>query len=127
MLFVESKLKFDKHVAKICHKVSQLVAVLKRRKKVLVFQIPMKLHQAYIVPCFHYCAETWHFCSKYVSNKLEKINKRALHFVHQDNSSPYEMLLNWGGQQTLSNQRLAMILTTVNKVVNKQNVLTFIL
>ena len=36
---------------------------------------------------------TWHFCSKRASDKLEKINERALRFVYQDNNSSYEMLL----------------------------------
>ena len=37
-----------------------------------------------------------------------------------DHSSAYEMLLKKSGYQTLLNQRLAKILTTVYKVVNRQ-------
>ena len=59
----------------------------------LPFEIRMKLYQAYIVPHFNYGAETRHFCSKRASDKLEKINKRALCFVYWDNSSSYEILL----------------------------------
>lgn len=36
---IDSKLKFDAHVATICRKVSQQVAVLKRMKKILPFDI----------------------------------------------------------------------------------------
>ena len=67
------QIKFDTHVAKICPKVSQQVAVLKRMEKILPFEIHMKLYQAFIVPHFNYCAETWHFCSKRTSDKLEKL------------------------------------------------------
>ena len=35
---VDDKLKFDKHVAKVCRKVSRQVAVLKRMKKMLPFE-----------------------------------------------------------------------------------------
>ena len=47
---VDSKLKFDSHIAKICLKVSQQIAVLKRMKKMFPFETRMKLYQAFIVP-----------------------------------------------------------------------------
>ena len=105
---------------KICRKVSQQVAVLKRMKKMLPFETRMKLYQSFIVPHFNYCAETWNFCSKGATTKLEKLNERALRFVYRDYSSSYEMLLKQSGHQTLLNQRLSTILTTVYKVVNRQ-------
>ena len=82
----------------------------------------MKLYQSFIVPHFNYCAETWNFYSKGATTKLEKLNERALRFVYRDYSSSYEMLLKQSGYQTLLNQRLAKILTTVYKVVNRQGV-----
>ena len=119
---IDKKLKFDAHVAKICRRVSQQVAVLRRMKKILPFETRMKLYQSFIVPHFNYCAETWNFCSKGATTKLEKLNERALRFVYRDYSSSYEMLLKQSGYQTLLNQRLAKILTTVYKVVNRQGV-----
>ena len=68
----------------------------------------------------NYCAETWNFCGKGATTKLEKLNERALRFVYRDHSLSYEMLLKQSGYQTLLNQRLAKILTTVYKVVNRQ-------
>jgi len=35
---IDDKLKFEKHVAKVCRKVSQQGAVLKRMKKLLPFE-----------------------------------------------------------------------------------------
>ena len=119
---IDKKLKFDAHVAKICRRVSQQVVVLRRMKKMLPFETRMKLYQSFIVPHFNYCAETWNFCSKGATTKLEKLNERALRFVYRDYSSSYEMLLKQSGYQTLLNQRLAKILTTVYKVVNGQGV-----
>ena len=88
----------------------------------LPFETRMKLYQSFIVPHFNYCAETWNFCSKGATTKLEKLNERALRFVYRDYSSSYEMLLKQSGYQTLLNQRLAKILTTVYKVANRQGV-----
>ena len=102
---IDKKLKFDAHVAKICRRVSQQVAVLRRMKKMLPFETRMKLYQSIIVPHFNYCAETWNFCSKDATTKLEKNNERALRFVYKDHSSSYEMLLKQSGYKTLLNQR----------------------
>ena len=97
---IDKKLKLDAHVAKICRRVSQQVAVLRRMKKMLPFETRMKLYQSFIVPHFNYCAETWNFCSKSATTKLEKLNERALRFVYRDYSSSYEMLLKQSGYQT---------------------------
>ena len=53
---VDSKLKFEGHVAKICRKVIQQVAVLKRMRKMLPFEIRLRLYQKFIVSHFNYCA-----------------------------------------------------------------------
>ena len=92
----DSKLNFDMHVAKICRKVSQQVTVFKRMEKTLPFKIHMKLstkHLLFLISIIFYCTETWHFCTKHTSDKLEKINEKTLHFVYLDNSSSYKMLL----------------------------------
>ena len=46
----------------MCRKVSQQVAVLKRRmKKLLPFETRTSIYFAFILPHFNYCSETWHF------------------------------------------------------------------
>ena len=42
---VDSKMKFKGHLAKICRKVSQQVAVLKRMRKMLPFEFRLRLYQ----------------------------------------------------------------------------------
>ena len=44
-------------------------------------------------PHFDNVSDVWYFCSKTASDKLEKVNERALHFVLKDKSSPYTELL----------------------------------
>ena len=75
-----------------------------------------RLHEAFVLPHFNFCAETWHFCSKRSTEKLEKLNEQSL--VWRDQSSTYQTLLRESGQ-TLTNQRPAKILGTVFKSVNQ--------
>ena len=44
-------------------------------------------------PHFDNFFDVWYFCSKTASDKLEKVNEGALHFVLKDKSSPYTELL----------------------------------
>ena len=100
---IDDKLNFEKHIAKICRKVSQQVAVLKRMQKMLSFETRRDLYKAFILPHFNYCSETWHFCNKKSADKLELVNKRALRFVFRDKSSPYEELVSVSVSQVFVN------------------------
>ena len=85
---IDNKLKFDNHVAtsKICRKVSQQIAVLKRMKKMLPFETRRDLYLAFILPHFNYCSETSNCCTKSAADKLEWLNERTIRFVFRDKS-----------------------------------------
>ena len=115
---IDDKLKFEKHVAKVCRKVSRQVEVLKRMKKLLPFETRKSIYFAFILPHFNYCSETWPFSSKSASAKLEKVNERALRFVFNEKQTQYQELLNKIGLPSLTNQRLAKIVCMVYKAIN---------
>jgi len=71
-------MKFDNHVAKICRKVSQQIALPKRMKKMLLFETRRDLYLAFIFPHFNYCCETWNYRSKSAADKLERLNEGAI-------------------------------------------------
>ena len=58
-------------------KASQQLAVLKRLRNILLLDIRKNIYQTFI----DYCSDMGQICSKTASDKLEKINERALHFV----------------------------------------------
>ena len=66
---------------------------------------------------FNFCPLIWHFCSKSNTEKLEKINFRALKFVFQDFNSSYEDLIFKAGSTTLHLARLRTLAIETFKVV----------
>ena len=106
------------HVAKICRKVSQQTAVLKRMKKMLPFETRRDLYLAFILPHFNYCSETWNFCSKSAADKLERLNERAIRFVFRDKYTSYSELLNALGLSSLKQQRLIKITLSIFNAVH---------
>ena len=122
---VDNKMKFEKHqekhIGKICRKVSQQIAVLKGMKKILPFKTRKCLYLAFIMPHFNYCSEAWHFSNKSAIAKPEKVNERALRFVFNEKQRPYSKLLNKIGLLSLENQRLAKIVCTVFNAINNEH------
>ena len=106
------------HVAKICRKVSQQTAVLKRMKKMLPFETRRDLYLAFILPHFNYGSETWNFCSKSAADKLERLNERAIRFVFRDKYTSYSELLNALGLSSLKQQRLIKITLSIFNAVH---------
>ena len=82
---IDNKLKYSINRSPMWQeKVSQQLAVLKRLRNILPLEIRKNIYQAFIDPHFDYCSDVWQICSKTASNKLEKVNERALHFVLKD-------------------------------------------
>ena len=108
---VDENLKFATHVNKVCRKVSQQVAVLKRMRNMLPFETRLRIYTSFIAPHFNYCSESWHFCNKSSADKLEKVDERAIRFVFNDKFTPYEELLNKIGNTSLRHQRVKKIIS----------------
>ena len=87
---IDDKLNFENHIAKICRKVSQQIAVLKRMQKLLPFETRRDLYK------LSYC------------RTLITVPKRG---------TPYEELLKRIGLPSLREQRLAKILSTIFKIL----------
>ena len=115
-------MKFERHIANVCRKVSLQIAVLKRMKKILPFETRKCLYLGFLIPHFNYCSETWHFCHKNITAKLEKVNERALRFVFNEKQTSYcELILDKIGLPSLANQPLAKIVCTVFKAINRDH------
>ena len=117
----DDKMKFEKHIAKICRKVSQQIAVRKRIKKILSFETRKFLYLAYIISHFNYCSKTWHFCNKSATAILEKVNDRALRCVSNEKQKTYSEPLDRIGLPSLENQRLTKIVCAVFNVINNEH------
>ena len=77
---IEFMLKFDDHMTEICKKASKQLAVLKRLGRFLTKKGKLVIYNSFISSNFTYCPSAWHFCSIASTNKLEKVQERALGF-----------------------------------------------
>ena len=90
---IDSKLNFDTHVHEICQKAARQINALKRLSKFLNLDSRMAIFRSFITSNFGYCSLVWHACSAKNTQKLEKLQLRALRFVYHDYTSTHDELL----------------------------------
>ena len=120
-VILDEDLTFNSHVTNICIKASMQINALKRIAKFLNEQSRILIYKAFISSNFNYCPVSWIFCGKRNSDKLEKVNERALRFVFLDRSSTYSELLRRGGFLSLSQYHLKHMAIEVFKCVHGLN------
>ena len=79
----------------------------------------MVIYNSFIASNFSYCPLAWHFCSIASTNKLEKVQERALRFINNDYSSSLKKLLSQTKTEPLHVKRLKLMACEVFKIVNK--------
>ena len=86
---IDHLLTFNKHIADICKKSARHLVVLKCLGHLLTRQGKLAIFKSFIASSFNYCPLIWDFCSQASTDKLEKIQERALRFINNDDSSTY--------------------------------------
>ena len=81
-------------------------------------QSRMTIFHTFILSNFNFCPLSWHFCSKTNTNKIEKIQERALRFVYDDFNSSYTELLTKANLPTLETRRIRTMAIETFKILN---------
>ena len=113
-MLLDNNLKFDAHISNVCQKVSAQINTLNRLKNILSVKTKESLYRSFVLPFFYYCSQVWHNCGKRNTNKLEKVNERALRYVYKDKQSSYQELLKKINLSSLESRRIQDMLTTIN-------------
>ncbi len=90
---IDFLINFDQQISNMCKKAAKQLNVLLRLSKFLTSDNKILIYKSFIRSNFNFCPLVWHFCSKTNSDKLEKIQHRALRITFNDFSSSYETLL----------------------------------
>jgi hypothetical protein len=103
---IDFELKFNSHISNICKQASMQLNVLKRLGKYLDKLGKLTIYHSFILSNFNFCPLSYHFCSEANTNKIEKIQERALRFIYNYYNSTYENLLIVSKLPTLKVRRL---------------------
>ncbi len=118
---LDKKLTFSEHVSDLCRRAAYHINVLQRFKRILPCDVKLLLYKSFTLAFFNYCPAVWHQCGKVNSQKLERLQCRALRFVFSDFNSTYEQLLKRANLPSLELNRLRAIALEVYKAYNDIN------
>ena len=118
-VLIDNKLSFNQHVSEVIKKSSRQLNCLKRVAYSLDTKTRLLLYKTFVSSNFNYCAVVWHNCGKSNTNKIEKIQHRALKFIYSDYKSDYQTLLSKANIPSLELARLRLISIEVFKIFHR--------
>ena len=102
-------------------KASRQLNVLKKLGKYLNKLGKLPIYHSFILSNFNFCPLSWHFCSEANTNKIEKIQERALRFIYNDYNSTYDNLLIVSKLPTLKVRRLRTMAIEIYKILHQES------
>ena len=118
---IDSKLKFDQHVAKLCQKANNKISAFSRISHYLNEKQSRLLYNSFIMSQFNYCRLIWMFCGKVANNDLNRTHKRALRILLNDYTSTYNELLHRVNECTIHQKNLQKLMLEVYNSLTQQN------
>ena len=116
---IDFLLNFNSHVSEICKKASKQLAVLKRLGRFLTKKGKLTIYNSFIASNFNYCPIVMHFCNVASTNKMEKIQERALRFIYNDFQSSTEAWLSLSDTSSLHIKRMKLMACEAYKIINE--------
>ena len=118
---IDSEVNFDSHISDLCKKASvQLNALYCLRAYIRNKKMKILIN-SFIYSNYNYCPLVWHFSSCKSTAKIEKIHKRCLRMILNDNTSDYQALLEKSKKPSMEIKRLRNLATEIFKTVNNLN------
>ena len=118
---LDDRLNFKSHVDDICNRASRQIDSFKRFSKYLKVDRRLSVYKSFIQSNFSYCPVAWLFCGRKNSNKLAKLQERALRIVLDDLSSSYEFLCERANTLPFSFYRLRFLGIEMYKCIKETN------
>ena len=81
---LDSELKFEEHINKICNIVNKKLNALHRIGSHMSLDKRKMLLRAFIESQFSYCPLIWMFHSRTLNNKINRLHEKALRIVYGD-------------------------------------------
>ena len=116
-IFLESKLKFESHIASLCKKAGQKINALARLKNYLTSDQRILLLNSVIPSQFTYCPLMWMFTSRYLNNALN-IHEWALRLIYNDREKSFNSILTENNLKIIHQKNLEFLAIEIYKFQN---------
>lgn len=118
-VLIDNKLSFKGHLNDKIKKANSKIAIIKRNQHFLTFQQKKIVLSSFVHCHFSYAPLVWMFHSRELNNKINRVHKRALKILFNDEHSTFEELLKRDGAFTVHERNIQILLTEMFKAKNK--------
>ena len=88
---IDKHLSWSVHIEKITKKIASAIGALKHVRSFITTKTAVQIYQALIQPHFDYCCSVWDNLGETLSNKMQKLQNRAVRVITR---SPYDASAN---------------------------------
>ena len=106
---LDSELKFEGHINKICNIVNRKLNALHCITNHISLGKQKMLLRAFIESQFSYCPLIWMICSRTLNNKINRLHGKALRIVFGDYKSKFDVLLGKDGSFSIHHRYIQTI------------------
>ena len=103
---LNSELKFEEHINKICNIVNKKLNALDRIASHMSLDKRKVLLRAFIESPFSYCPRIWMFHSRTLNNKINRLHEKVLRIVYWDYKSKFDELLEKDGSFSIHHRNI---------------------
>ena len=118
-IIVDSKLTFNEHLCKKIKKANSKLAVIKRNRSYLSFEQKKIILSSFVHSHFSYAPLAWMFYSRELNNKINRVHRRALRILYEDEEGSFEELLKKDGSFTVHEKNIQILMIEMFKAKNK--------
>ena len=101
---IDSQLKFDDHIKALC-----------QTANFLNYEKGKILYNTFVMSNFNYSPLIWMYNGKTSSNRIDRVQKRALRILHNDFSLPFEVLLTREDERKVRTKSLQKLMVQIYK------------
>ena len=117
----DNKSNFGIHINNICKVPSAKIKGLRRIRNRLNLSQAKNLYNFFILSQFRYCCFVWMVCSKTLQNKINQIQKRALHIVYNEPNLNLDKLVELDKSTTIHIKNIITLVNEVYKTTRGEN------
>lgn len=118
-VLIDDELNFKDHLHVKIRKANSKLAVIKRYRNYLSFYQKKIVLSSFVYCHFSYAPLVWMFHSREINNKINKVHKKALKLLYNDENSTFEQLLAKDKAYTVHERNIQILLTEMFKAKNK--------
>ena len=118
---IDSQLKLDGHIKALCQTANRKVSAFSCVANFLNCEKGRILYNTFVMSNFNYCPFIWMYHGKTSSNRVDRVQKRALRILHNDFSLPFEVLLTRTDGRKVHIKNLQKLMLEICKCQSEEN------